>query len=136
MKKLLIPFMALLLISSKCSEKSSNVDYKRVWMLVEFKNYTKDSLTKNKAKLDLTNPESASAYMGCNNIGYGFTVTSDDEITFSNGMATEMYCENNTLEKDFLRAIERKMKYKIDGHFLMLTNSKNEVLKFVAQDWD
>ena len=51
-------------------------------------------------------------------------------------MATEMYCENNTLEKDFLRAIERKMKYKIDGNFLILTNSKNEVLKFVAQDWD
>ncbi len=123
-------------MSSKCSEKSSNADYKRVWMLVEFKNYTKDNLTKNKAKLDLTNPEGASAYMGCNNIGYGFTVTSDDEITFSNGMATEMYCENNTLEKDFLRAIERKMKYKIDGHFLILTNSKNEVLKFVAQDWD
>ena len=136
MKNLLVCFLALMLMSSKCDEKKSTTNYKRVWMLVEFKNYTKDNLTKNKAKLDLTNAESASAYMGCNNIGYGFEIVSNDEISFSNGMATEMYCEGNTLERDFLKAIERKMKYKIDGHFLTLTNSKNEVLKFVAQDWD
>jgi heat shock protein HslJ len=141
---LILILFATLLMSNKCEDRKNSskqvedkkaLNFKRVWMLIEFKNYSKEDLVKNEAKLDLTNDNRASAYMGCNNIGYSFSLA-DNQIIFSQGMATKMYCDKNTLEDDFLKSIDEKMVFKIDGHFLFLTNSKNETLKFVAQDWD
>lgn len=104
-------------------------------MLVNFKNYSKESLIKKSAFLDLTNSENASAKMGCNNLSFAYKVK-EDTISFSEGIATRMFCEDMSLENDFYKEISSINNYKIEGHKLLLTSSKGEKMEFIAQDWD
>ena len=115
--------------------------YKRQWMLISFKDYSKEVLIEKKATLNLTNiqgednPESGSAYMGCNTIRLNVKFSNDGKVIFSDFISTRMFCPGN-LESDFLTAIEKITHYKIQGHYLYLYNEKEQQMKFIAADWD
>ncbi|MGV4414711.1 META domain-containing protein [Chryseobacterium sp. T1] len=47
-----------------------------------------------------------------------------------------MCLDNNQLEERFIKALSEVNHYNINGHFLTLTNSKGEIIRFVAADWD
>ncbi|MCL9805677.1 META domain-containing protein [Flavobacterium amniphilum] len=129
------------MILSGCSSKKTTVHYKRQWMLVSFKEYTKEFLIEKKAALNLSsiegesNTEAGTAYMGCNNMRLTATFSGNDKVTFSNLISTKMFCPGN-LENDFTTAIAKTNRYKIEGHFLYLYDEKEQQMKFVAADWD
>jgi heat shock protein HslJ len=58
-------------------------------------------------------------------------------MSFQKTMQTEMFCENNmVLENTFSGSISDTFTFKTERQLLILTNSKNERMVFVAQDWD
>ena len=135
--------VAILLSIINCKTKTTKPIFennseqlKRIWMLVEFKNFKKEDLIKNEAQFNLTNFNNASAKMGCNQIGFGIEIKKD-KIKFLNLMQTEMYCENKMkLEDAFSKSLLEIYSYNIIGQKLFLTNSKKEKMIFIAQDWD
>ncbi len=136
---LLIVFILTLLNS--CSLQKNISNYKRQWMLVNFKDYTKEFLTEKKAALNLSpiqgedDSEFGTAYMGCNTMKLKAKFFNDGKVTFSDLISTRMFCPGN-LENDFSTAIGKINHYKIEGHFLYLYNKKEQQMKFVAADWD
>lgn len=129
-----------LLIIMACSTKPtitvSNTELKRQWMMVEFRDYKKEELMKKKASLDLTNSQ-YSANMGCNSIGFDVDIKDTSNVVFSKIRSTKKLClDNNQLEEHFIKALSEVNHYTINGHFLTLTNSKGEIMRFVAADWD
>jgi heat shock protein HslJ len=142
MMKKLILVLAILFLTLNCksknneSETPNNNHLKRVWMLVEFQHFSKTDLVKNEAQMNLTNLESPSAHMGCNNISFQLRFK-EDKINFSNVSTTKMLCESKMdLEKAFLSSFEDFTAYEIEGPKLILKNAKSEKMIFVAQDWD
>lgn len=128
-------------ILNSCSSQKNMTNYQREWMLVQFKDYTKEMLTEKKAILNLTNIqgennlESGSAYMGCNKIILKAKFSNDGKVVFSDFISTRMFCPGN-LENDFLATLEKTTHYKIEGHFLYLYHEKELQMKFIAADWD
>ena len=128
-------------IAGGCNSKKATVHYKRQWMLVSFKDYTKEFLIEKKAALNLSkienesSPEFGTAFMGCNNIRLKAKFSDDDKVAFSDLISTKMFCPGN-LESDFSTVIAKINRYKIEGHFLYLYTEKDEQMKFIAADWD
>ena len=148
MKKalLIIGILFLLAGTQNCKSQSTEVvvpvvdnnqdQLKRIWMLVEFQNFSKEDLIKNKAQMNLKDLKIPSANMGCNSINFRMEIKKG-VLKFLPGMRTEMFCENKMqLENAFCLALQGDYSYKIAGQKLFLSNSKNEKMTFVAQDWD
>lgn len=113
----------------------------RQWMITEFNGYTKDFLVKSGGYIDFsptkTNPNQYGAYMGCNQMFLNAEFLSEREVKFSNIGGTEMYCEETMkLEQDFVQKLPEMKAYKVEGHFLTLSDGKGNTMKFVAADWD
>ena len=138
MSKTFTFFVVLIYILSCNTVRNSNPNatLNRVWMLTSYKKYSKEFLTSKEAFLDLSKPDNASAKMGCNSLGFPFTIIDTSKIKFSNGLATLMACPDMNLEDDFSKELPSFNSYSIDGHKLILENSKGEKMEFVAQDWD
>ena len=140
MKKLsIIILVSIFTLSCNCKKSIvSNVNSEnlhRKWMLVSYKNYTKDDLIKKEAFLDMTNKERASSKMGCNSMSFGYSVTGN-AITFTQGMGTKMFCQDMNLENDFLNDLPKMITIVIEGHKMTLNGKDNEKMEFIAQDWD
>lgn len=137
-----LALITLLLISCKSSNQSSgSIDnINRKWMLIEYKDFTKSDLTKLEAYMDLTkNQEKANGFtakMGCN--AMFFTAAfKNGKAEFSGIGSTMMYCDGRMkLEELFGKDLPTMNKYKIEGHFLTLSNANGGRMKFVAADWD
>lgn len=97
----------------------------RKWMLVEYKDFTKEDLTKLEANMDLTKksdaPNRYTAKMGCN--GMYFTAEFDKgKAKFSGVGSTMMYCDGRMkLEVQFGKDLPNMTQYKLEGHFLNLS---------------
>lgn len=134
--------IAGLLLLMNCSSQTANfIDFKREWMLVEFQNFNKDLMIKNKAKLDLSKTTNSAprftATMGCNGIFGQATFKANGKVIFSQIGSTEMFCAKNmNLETDFVKVLPKITTYKVEGHRLTLSNKDGTRLKFVASDWD
>lgn len=117
---------------------SENV--KKEWMLVEFKDFTKEMMMQNKANLNLGGevvPGKFSANMGCNGMFGQATFNADGSVKFSEVGMTMMYCDKGMdLESAFSKALPMMTKYSIKGHFLTISDDKGNKMKFVAADWD
>ncbi|WP_379966738.1 META domain-containing protein [Epilithonimonas sp. UC225_85] len=134
----------ILILTVSCKSSSSTSvsmeNIHRKWMLVEYKDFTKQELTNLESYIDLTkNPETPSRYtakMGCN--GMFFTAEfNKGKAKFSGVGSTMMYCEGRMrLEELFGKDLPTLNQYKIEGHFLTLTNPNGGKMKFVAADWD
>lgn len=140
MKKIII--ISLVLLWANCKPKNVEMttanqpeNIRRIWMLVEFSNFEKNFLIDNKAQLNLTNSNLATAQMGCNSFTFESKITSS-EIIFSKGIMTQMACNDMKLEDEFSKKIDAFTKYKIEGNRLVLSTPKNEKMVFIAQDWD
>ena len=124
--------------SCNCKKKVTETpaqNINRVWMLVEFKDYKKDYFIEKKAFLDLTNSERASSKMGCNSLSFSYK-TKKSDISFSNGISTEIACLDMKLESDFSKEIIKMSSFCIKAHQLTLTSNIGGKMVFVAQDWD
>jgi heat shock protein HslJ len=130
----------LVIIFTSCSTKNKNTTtydpLKRVWMMTEFQSFSKQYLFEKKASLSLTDRESASASMGCNDMSFPYKVSNKNSIQFFGGISTRMYCNDMTLEREFSKAIVKVKKYSISGHQLTLIAEDGSKMIFIAQDWD
>jgi len=136
MKIYLLLMMSIFTISCnsvKQTEKSES-NIKRIWMLVEFMDFRKEDLIAKKAFVDFTQVDRISAMMGCNDIGYDCVIKDNNALTFSKGIATQMYCDEMKLENEFTRVIELMSSFVIVGQKLTLTSNNGIKMVFVAQD--
>lgn len=144
MEKIISGFIAIfgLLILANCTTQKTNApeNIQREWMLVEFQDFSKDVMTSNKARLDLSNKEKTnqfSANMGCNNMFGNVSFNVDGTVKFSEIGSTMMFCDRAMeLEQAFGKELPTMTNYKVEGHYLTLSNSSGKVMKFVASDWD
>lgn len=141
MQKIVSGFIAIfgLLLLANCTTQKISQNVNRDWMLVEFQDFTKDSMVSNKAHLNLSNetePGKFSANMGCNNMFGSATFNANGTVEFSAIGSTMMFCDKAMdLESAFGKVLPTMTNYKIEGHFLTLSNA-TEKMKFVAADWD
>ena len=140
-KYFLLALSAFFLLQQCTTQKVNNVPLKRQWMLIEFQDFGKDLLTKNKANIDLsgskTGGDQYGAFMGCNRMFFTAKFAADGSVKFSGVGSTMMFCDKNMeLESAFGKALPTLTNYKIDGQFLTLTNASGTVMKLVAADWD
>ena len=137
MKTLPILILISMLTFSCNSKKNLSSDaIKRVWMLTEFKTFSKEYFIKQQAFLDLTNEKIAASKMGCNNLSFPYVIKNNSQISFSDGIATEMFCQDMQLESQFSKAIVQNFTYSIEAHKLTLSFKNGEKIVFIAQDWD
>ncbi|MGA9212305.1 META domain-containing protein [Kaistella sp.] len=143
MKKIVSGFVAIfaLLLLANCTiQTKASQNVKKDWMLVEFQNFNKEVMMSNKAHLNLANekePGKFSANMGCNNMFGTATFNANGTVKFSAIGSTMMFCDKvMDLESAFSKELPTMTNYKVDGHYLTLSNAKGEKMKFVAADWD
>lgn len=139
--KIFLGFFAFVMLVGCASQKQVVPAVHRNWMLVEFNNYSKDFLVKNKASLGLSSTKSAKnqygAFMGCNHMFFNADFKPDGTVKFSDVGSTMMYCDKMMeLETQFAKELPQMTRYKIEGHILTLSAENGEKMKFVAEDWD
>lgn len=139
-KVLLFPlFLLALFFIKSCAAQNANLN--RQWMLIEFKNFSKEELTANKANIDFSptknNSNQYGAFTGCNRMFFTAKWINGGKIEFSGIGSTMMYCEKSMkLESEFGTALPKITHYKVDGHYLILSDDEGNKMKFVAADWD
>ena len=143
MKKIISGFIAifaLVLLANCTTQTKVPENIKREWMLVEFQDFTKESMMNNKAHLDLsdqTEPGKFAANMGCNNMFGSASFNTNGTVKFSAIGSTMMMCDKAMdLESAFSNELPTMTNYKVEGHYLTLTNASGKKMRFVAADWD
>lgn len=151
MKKILLSFLVIFTLqmvvncSSLSNQNSSgipkNYQIQREWMLVSFNHFTKADLIKNKSKIDLTSTMESGkirgeAFMGCNTLFFTSEFKNNGKLKISAMDFTEKACEDMKLEDDFSKSFKNMTNYKVEGHFLTLTDGQGNAMKFIAADWD
>ena len=143
MKKILIGLVgvfAILFLTNCTTQPNTPENIKREWMLVEFQDFTKEMMMINKAQLNLTQQNEKgnfSANMGCNNMFGSVTFSSNGTVKFSEIGSTMMFCDKAMdLESAFAKELPTLTNYKVEGHYLTLSNAGGMKIKFVAADWD
>lgn len=139
--KISILFFVVAVLFGCTARKPDYTSLHRQWMLVEFKDYSKEFLAKNKANLDLSatkSPENQyNAFMGCNRLFMTAEFKQAGQVEFSKIGSTMMYCaENMNLEYEFAKYLPAMTHYTIQGHILSLTDGHGNRMKFIAADWD
>ena len=135
-KHTLIICLLIIFGTNKSLAQTDNQNLKRVWMLVEFQKFKKTDCITLKAQMDLTNLETPTAQMGCNNIGFKIEVKKN-KLKFSKIRRTLIYCENKMqVEESFVKELPSYKTYKIEAHKLIIKNSKNQKMIFIVRDWD
>jgi len=137
---LFILFIALL--TSCETSKTKNLVVQNInkkWMLIEFGDFKKIDLIHHNAYIDLSKDPNRDqhfqAKMGCNSILFSADF-SKNTVKISQLSSTEMFCQDKMdLENAFLKEFPTMNHYKIEGHFLILSNGKQQ-MKLVAEDWD
>jgi heat shock protein HslJ len=124
------------LISCKTNKNVTNENIHRNWLLVQFEDFPKEKLMDKNCYLDLRDKENAAAKMGCNSLGFSYYLNNGNAISFKQGSATRMFCDDNTIETKFLEVITTSSSYKIEGQKLYLTTKSDKELIFIAEDWD
>jgi len=144
MKMFLAIFIGAIGLSSVLNCSSAKIDNQHLqkqWMLVSFNDFSKEQLTKNKAEINLAAKADdgkirGTAFMGCNRMFFNSEFKSKQKIEISKIGSTLMTCPDMELEKKFVQSFEKMKHYRIEGHFLTLSDEKGNQLKFVAADWD
>jgi len=133
-------FCLLLLLN--CSPATISVHrIAREWMLISFKDYTKENLMRNQARIDLTAPAEngkikANVFVGCNHLFFKAVFKENGTTTFSDIGSTLMACPEMKLEDDFSKSLKQMQEYRLEGHFLILNDHQGNSMKFIASDWD
>lgn len=144
MQKIITGFIAIftLLLLANCTTQNTVLENtQREWILVEFQNFSKETMMNNKAQLNLTKnadaPHKFTANMGCNHLFGEVKFSGTGMVKFAQIASTEMYCDKAMdLEAAFTTQLANMTHYKVEGNYLTLTGSNGAKMKFVAADWD
>lgn len=82
-------------------------------------------------------PNQYSAKMGCNNMFFSAKMKAENKIELSQVGSTMMFCQDMMdVESDFGKMLPTMTSYKVEGHYLTLSDGKGNDMKFIAADWD
>lgn len=114
---------------------------RREWMLISFKDFAKKDLVQNQAKIDLSSGAEhrkirGKASAGCNTLFFSSEFKNNGKVTISDTGSTEKACRDMKLENLFFNHLKNVTDYKVEGHFLTLTDAQGNTMKFIAADWD
>jgi heat shock protein HslJ len=134
-------FLCLALVVNCSAVGVQNREIQRQWMMISFKNFTKEQLVKSKSEINLTSAIKdgkiqGTAFMGCNRMFFTAEIKSKNKIEFSGIGSTLMACENMKLEDEFSKELKKMKNYTVEGHFLTVTDNKGSIMRFIAADWD
>lgn len=139
MKHLATLYLIILTVflSNSCVTKShQNINLYRTWMLVEFRNYPKDELIRNKISLVIS-AEKNYAVTECSEMRLEIRTMGKEFIKISNFKENKNSCsENDSLTREFKEELGNIKFFTIEGHFLTLKKENGQAMKFVAADWD
>ena len=117
------------------SHKETPNSLYKTWMLIEFKGFEKPEFSAKNASIYFHENNSASAKMGCNNIGLQYE-TNGEKMKITLDKITFMHCEDMKLEREFSKAIKETSHFKIEGHKLYLYLKNGDKIVFVETAWD
>lgn len=119
--------------------KMATQDLYRQWMLVEYKNYSKEDLVNQHAYIDLSSRKAPAnhynAEMGCNKLFFSAKF-GNKTVKITDLGSTTKDCGDMALEQDFLRDFSNFKYYALDGQYLRLYDAEGHAITFVAADWD
>ena len=123
-------------LPNKEASSSNTETIHRVWKLVSYPNFDAEKIKLADATLDLTDKKRGSATMGCNTMGFDYTIKGSNNIAFGAVLATRMACPDMELENNFSNNCSTFTSYTVKNHKLYLKNNANQEMVFVAEDWD
>ncbi len=132
MKKIIVKTIILSIVISFVScnasknKKTKNQKMFATNYIVEKLESKKELTTKPTILFDLEKNK-ISGFAGCNQYNGSFT-KKDNTITFSGITATKMYCQNISIEKDFLKALSNTASYKISENKLVFLDKNDTIL--------
>ena len=134
-------FLCLALVVNCSAVGVQNREIQRQWMMISFKNFTKEQLVKSKSEINLTSAIKdgkiqSTAFISCNRMFFTAEIKSKNKIEFSGIGSTLMACENMKLEDEFSKELKKMKNYTEEGHFLTVTDNKGSIRRFIAADWD
>ena len=144
MKKLIYILFVILTAKSAISCAAANTgkpQIHREWMLVSFGPYSKEELIKNKAAINLIAPEKngkiqGGAFMGCNRMFFTAEFGKGNKLSVSEVGGTMMACTDMQLETSFAARFRKMNHYRMESHYLILSDENGDSMKFIAADWD
>lgn len=136
--RLLVGFFMMMMFLFSCKSKFNETpqEFNKKWMLIEFNDFKKEKLIEKECFIDFRNKENAMAGMGCNDLGFKYSIKENNRISFSQVTTTYIFCEDNTIESDFLKVVNLIDSYKMEGHKLYLKTNSNQELILIAEEWD
>ncbi|KQT22415.1 hypothetical protein ASG31_03575 [Chryseobacterium sp. Leaf404] len=139
-KSLWLTALSLLFPVSCTSRVNQNQNLEREWMMVSFENFSKTEMMNSSAKIIFKKESDtklrASAKMGCNSLFFATEIRNSGKMKVSDIGSTEMMCKNMKMEEAFLKALPKIRSFKVEGHYLSLSDSDGKTMKFIAADWD
>lgn len=124
--------------TGKSTDGTMQNDLPHKWMLKTIDSVEDALVLKSKAYIDLTDTGRASAKAGCNGLGFGIKRPGGNQIRFTQGPSTMMFCaEFMPAEKGLIAALKKVTSYSIQAHKIAFKDKDGKVLiTGVAEDWD
>lgn len=131
-------FILFLIVLTACfaAKKENELPEKllREWKLTEVSGFNRGFLMKENAGIRLDGfPFKVETTSG--SAEFRVQTDSDRNIRFSQCMPTGDH-QNSPLLKAICARLKKMNSYKIEGHFLMLTDRSGNHMRFVAAEWD
>lgn len=140
MKYLIIITILAASIFVACHKKTVPADqahFNREWMIKSMANIPQEKLVKNRANINLSDPNAYTASGGCNIINFKFKQKGEQKVEFTDILGTLMACEDMSVEDALGKVLQKAATMQIDGHQMTLKDANGMILATaVAADWD
>ncbi|HQW12896.1 MAG TPA: META domain-containing protein [Saprospiraceae bacterium] len=140
MKYIVIITILAATIFVACHKKivpADQIHFNREWMIKSMADIPQDKLIKNRANINLSDPNAYSAYAGCNNFNFKFKQKGDQKVEFTDILNTLMACDDMSVEDALGKVLKEAAIMEINGHQMTLKDANGVILlTAVAADWD
>lgn len=109
----------------------------RVWMLTELDSIARPAMVAAAAQMDWTQLPQVKIHIGCQH--YTWYVRTTHGRLSSSGIpehSANLCPAQTSWAPLFTTRLSRMTHYRIEGHRLILSNTRGETIHFVAADWD
>ena len=124
--------------TGKSTDTTTSQTIHQNWMLKTIDSVDDALVLKSKAFINLSDTTAAIAKAGCNNLRFGVKLSENNGITFTQGIATKMYCAEFMPAENGLTAALKKIKsYTVAAHKIWFKDADGKTLIIgVAENGD
>ncbi|GAB3425981.1 hypothetical protein GCM10027516_29320 [Niabella aquatica] len=118
-----------LLFDAEKAMDDENSSVTRKWYIQQMINGDNEQMLKDKAYLDLRDPDKASASAGCNRFSFSAAADSTYRISISTAISTRMFCKDAAMNEAVLtKVLPLVNKYQVIGNKLKLFDKEDVLL--------